>query len=427
MQRPTSYNSKCTAATIKRPMLTTCSKFAGDAYLRRDNSYDPRPIPADSLTQQSSARAASRRRQHGAPKRKLALLLPGHNEELIIAATIKSAVKAGQKRRDIFVVDDNSSDDTRKIAVSLLGESHVLTVERSGKAGAIKKALDHFKIAERYEWVHVSDADSVFCEDYFNIYCAKLDPAKYAVAIGFVQSMRGNWICTYRALTYTYGQHVNRRVQSWLHMISVLPGPLTSFRTDILKDLEFDVDTIAEDFDITLQIHRKKLGNIAFIPKAVNYTQDPQTMRDFMKQTRRWQRGFFMGVRKYRIGLRPHLIDISLGFQILQTILFLFQVTFIVPLIIFYTHNWLSIPVAIAADFTLNSIIAIGSSMVAKRWNLLGAMPYFYFLRWVEISIYVAAFIEVMIFNKFKSKDVGWGTEGRRYKLNTLALQDVAQ
>lgn len=359
-------------------------------------------------------------------RKKLALLLPGHNEELIIATTIKSAIKAGQSKRDIFMVDDNSSDNTRALAIELLGENNVLTVERSGKAGAVLKAIKHFNIEREYEWLHVADADSIFSPDYFRVYKRKLDGEKYAVAVGFVQSMRGNWISTYRALTYTYSQYVARRVQSWLGMISVFPGPITSYRTDILSQLDFTGNTLTEDFDITLQVHRKKLGNIVFIPGAVNYTQDPQTLRDFCKQNMRWQRGFFQGVKKYKIGRGMSRIDISLGFQMAQTILFFLQMFVLLPLIIHATGNWMMIPVAIAADVVLNGFIALIASIKIKRWNLLGALPYFYFLRWVEIGIYVIAFFEIMVLKKFQSDVKGWVTEGRRYKLSASVLQDIA-
>jgi cellulose synthase/poly-beta-1,6-N-acetylglucosamine synthase-like glycosyltransferase len=357
--------------------------------------------------------------------RKLALLLPGHNEELIIEATIRTAIKAGQKRRDIFMVDDNSSDATRNIATQMLGSDNVLTVARSGKGGAVQKAIKHFNIEERYEWLHVADADSIFSPDYFRVYKKKLDPKQYAIAVGFVQSMRGNWISTYRALTYTYSQHVARRIQSWLGMISVFPGPITSFRTDILSELEFDSKSVTEDFDVTLQVHRKKLGKILFIPEAVNYTQDPQTLQDFYKQNVRWQRGFFQGVKKYKIGRGLQRIDISLGFQMMQSLIFFLQLFVLVPLIIINTGNWLVIPIAIAADIALNGIIALLASMKIKRWNLLGALPYFYFLRWVEIIVFVIAFFEVIVFKKFQPETKGWGTEGRRYKLSDQALADV--
>ena len=360
-------------------------------------------------------------------KRKMALLLPGHNEELIIATTITSAVAAGQNIKDIYVVDDDSSDATRSIALGLLGEKNVLTVERSGKALAVKKAITHFGIEKQYKWLHIADADSIFSSDYFRIYRKSLHDKKYAVALGFVQSMRGNWISTYRALTYTYNQHMNRRIQSWLGMISVFPGPITSFRTDILSKIDFEANTLTEDFDITLQVHRKRLGGIAFIPKAINYTQDPQSLHDFCKQTFRWQRGFFQGIKKYQIGRKKQRIDLSIGFQLAQTILFLVQIGVVLPLIIVLTGNLVYIPVAIAIDMILNACIALGSSLVAKRWNLMGALPYFYFLHMLEFGIYLIAFFEIIVLGKFKTESKGWDTEGRRYKLMPWVLSDAAK
>ena len=359
--------------------------------------------------------------------RQLVLLLPAHNEELIIAETIRSAVAAGQPKEDIYVVNDNSSDDTEGIAIKMLGEANVLTVGRSGKALAVKKAIEKFDLETRYTWLHVADADSIFAQDYFRHYRSKLDPEKYAVAVGFVQSLRGNWISTYRALTYTYSQQVTRRIQSHLGMISVFPGPITCFRTDIIKDLEFGGASLTEDFDITLQVHRKKLGDIVFIPKAVNYTQDPQSLTDFCKQNMRWQRGFFQGVQKYKVGLRGQRIDMSLGFQMLQTLFFLAILFIWLPYVIIVTGNWLIIPVIIASDIILNGFIALFASAVAKRWMLIGALPYFYFLRWVEIGIYIRAFFEVMVLKRFQDEVIGWSTAGRRYELSKQALLDVAK
>lgn len=358
--------------------------------------------------------------------KKLALLLPGHNEELIIATTIKTAITAGQQKKDIYVVDDKSSDNTHKVAVELLGKQNVLSVHRSGKAIAVRKAIKRFRLDSRYKWLHIADADSIFSPNYFRIYKRKLDVNKYAVAVGFVQSMRGNWISTYRSLTYTYSQQINRRVQSHLGMISVFPGPITCFNTNIIREIEFDTNSLTEDFDITLQVHRKRLGKVAFIPGAVNYTQDPQTISDFFMQNLRWQRGFFQGVKKYKIGRQTGRIDISIGYQILQTILFLMQVFLLIPAVVVFTGSWLVLPLVVAADFIVMGAITLFSSVVSKRWRLFGSLPYFYFLRWVEIAAFALAFIEVIILQRFRADIKGWKTSGRRYKLSRQALQDVA-
>ena len=412
--------SRGTTVYIHRPTeLTTTGTSIH--YQRRPIVFTERILPTASSLSTKKMPAL-----HRHTRKKLALLLPGHNEELIIATTIKSAIAAGQSKRDIYVVDDASDDQTRKIAVSLLGKQNVLTVKRSGKALAVKKAIKKFGIEENYQWLHIADADSIFSADYFRVYRKKLDHKKYAVAVGFVQSLRGNWLCTYRALSYTFSQHVNRRIQSKLGMISVFPGPITCFRTDILSKLDFEAKTMTEDFDITLQVHRYNLGKILYIPQAVNYTQDPQTLKDFCKQTQRWQRGFFQGVKKYHIGLHSQRIDVSLGFQMLQTAFFMLQLLILIPLIVWLRHDFMYIPVAITVDFILNSLIAVWASVAARRWNLLGALPYFYFLRWVEISIYLWSGFEILVLHRFQEEVKGWATEGRRYALDAAALRDIA-
>jgi cellulose synthase/poly-beta-1,6-N-acetylglucosamine synthase-like glycosyltransferase len=245
------------------------------------------------------------------------------------------------------------------------------------------------------------------------------------VAIGFVQSLRGNWISTYRAFSYTYGQHFYRRIQSALGMVSVFPGPVTSFRTDILSKLDINGNNVTEDFDITLQVHRKKLGKILYIPKAINYTQDPQSYHDFCKQSMRWYRGFFQGIKEYRIGLHAQRIDVSIGFQLFQTALFVFQILVLFPIVIIETHYFWAIPLAIAIDFVMTSAITLASSVVIKRWALIGVLPYYYFLRFTEVFLYFTAFTEIIILRKSTSAAKGWATEGRRYKIDATAMQDV--
>ena len=146
-------------------------------------------------------------------KKKLAILIPAHNEELALELTINTAISAGMKKRDIYVVNDASSDSTAKIARSLLGNSNVHTVRRSGKAVAIKKAIKKFDLIENYRWMHVADADSLFDKSYFKHLKKKLDHNRYAAVTGYVQSLRGGAISQFRVFEYVWGFEVVRRIQ----------------------------------------------------------------------------------------------------------------------------------------------------------------------------------------------------------------------
>lgn len=404
-------------------------KKHGASYVKRSVEFDHRVINPDPLTRKKTItpkpKSTKARKRHA--KKKLALLLPGHNEELIIQTTIQTALAAGQNKADIYMVDDDSSDLTRKKAIEMLGKKQVLTVPRSGKAGAVYAAINHFKLVERYRWVHIADADSVFGKDYFRIFRRAITGTDCVVALGFVQSLRGNWICHYRAFTYTFSQHIIRRFQSWFGLIAVFPGPITAFRTDIIPKLDFLSGTIAEDFDITLQVHRNNLGKIKFIPEAVNFTQDPETIKNFIKQNLRWQRGFFQGVRKYRVGTKLQRIDVSVGYQMIETVVFVVQSFILIPYVAIATHNLELIPVVIVADFFVVSLVAIFCAVSIKRISTIACLPYFYFLRWIEVFVLVYAAIEIFVLGKFKTRSVGWSTEGRRYALDAAAMKDGAK
>src|SRR5581483_127072 len=80
-------------------------------------------------------------------KPKLALLIAAHNEEMVLEQTLRSAIRAGMKPEHIYVVDDNSSDATSQVAKSIIGETNVIKVRRSGKGLALTKAAKHFRLA----------------------------------------------------------------------------------------------------------------------------------------------------------------------------------------------------------------------------------------------------------------------------------------
>lgn len=351
-------------------------------------------------------------------KKQLALLIPAHNEQMLLGQTIKSAIAAGLSARDIYVVDDASSDKTAKVAAKLLPKSHILTVEHSGKGGAITKAFKHFDFARRYKWVHISDADGVFGQDYFVIFKAGLSD-DYVAATGFVQSLPGGWISKFRVYEYSYGQFVMRRFQKLIGSISVIPGPSSCFRTDIFGKLNFAADCATEDFDVTLQIHRKKLGKIGYIPAAKAYTQDPQTLRDYRNQMTRWQRGFFQGVLNNRVGLRAQPIDAYLGLLMLDMLIYYIQFLVVYPIFLIIHHDQFIRAASVlfvwdvATFFALTVIMAFAS----RRLDIIGAFPLFYILRLVQMWIFVRAFVQVVITRKHRHHStIGWETSKRRYR-----------
>ena len=348
----------------------------------------------------------------GAETKKLALLISGYNEELVIAHTIESAIRAGLDARDIYIVDDCSSDSTSHIARTILGNYNVLRVGRSGKGLALKKASHDLQLTKRYQWIHIADADGEFDEAYFRNLLDSLEPEN-AAATGYVTSLPGSIIGQYRVFEYALGMEIVRRFQDLAGTISIIPGPTSVFRSDIFDQLEFSGNALCEDFDVTLQLHRKKLGKIQFIPDAVARTQDPTSFKDYIRQITRWNRGVMQMIFKHRIGRRATKIDTYLTYQVMQNLLFAFTYLFWVPFMTLTTMN----PVYLALSFLTDIILTLGFVMFAAhrtgRWDILGAFPIIYALRWVSLLVFVKSFFEVAIMRKYRLTDGYWETVER--------------
>lgn len=348
---------------------------------------------------------------------KLCLLIAAHNEELVIRQTIESAINAGMQPQHIYVVDDNSSDQTSKIARSLLGKHNVCRVRRSGKGLALTKAVKKFNLTYRYRWIHLADADGGFMPGYFTIFRKRLR-VKYAAATGYVSSFPGYGVSQYRVYEYTLGMEVQRRLQSLLSTIAVIPGPTSCFRSDVFEKLNFATHALCEDFDVTLQIHRQHLGKVLFIPKALAYTQDPKNMGDFIKQITRWNRGVLQGMIRHRVGHRLQKIDLYLMFQIFQNILFFVNYFLIIPYVAFVRHSYILIMYAFFYDIIFTFAVTFLIAAKSERWDVLSAFPYVYLLRWINLVVFARSFVEVYILRKYRNTSGLWATGQRRYVLS---------
>lgn len=353
------------------------------------------------------------------PSRKypIALLIAAHNEELVLAQTIQSAITAGMHPRHIYVVDDCSDDQTSAIARRLLPRKNVFKVDRSGKGLALTKASRRFELVDRYRWIHIADADGAFSPNYFKVFRSSLR-IKNAAATGYIRSMPGRNVSQFRAFEYTIGMEFHRRFQSLFNVIPVIPGPTSCFRSDVFAKVNFANKSLTEDFDVTLQIHRQKLGKIQFIPDAIAYTQDPGTVKDFTKQITRWNRGVMQGVTRHRIGRKVSPIDAYLSFQILQNLLFFVNYFVWVPYLIMRHQSVNVLATIFVYDLILTFIITMLVAARIRRFDIVSAFPIIYGLRWVGMAVFLKAFVEVIVLRKFRVTKGTWDNgANRRYAL----------
>lgn len=357
-------------------------------------------------------------------RRKLALVIPAHNEAMVLEKTITSALAAGQPAGDIYVADDGSADATYAIACRLLGTGQALKLQRGGKSRAIKSAISHFKLVEQYQWIHVVDADCAFSPSYMTSFKRNLNRQKHVAAIGFVQSLPGGWISSYRVYEYTFGQSVLRRLQHIFGVIPVMPGPSSCLHSDIIAKLDFDAGTLTEDFDITLQLYRKELGKITYIPDAKIYTQDPKDYSDFVQQITRWYRGYFQGLQRHAIGRRLNRIDMYLFFLTAQALAYTALQLIVIPAVTLVTGNPVWLALALLNDLIIFLLTAVLMAATSRRLDILAAFPLFYVARWTYMLVFCKAFLEVVVLKRFSTGVSTWSTTGRRYLSECLVTNN---
>ncbi|CAM3071623.1 glycosyltransferase family 2 protein [Prescottella defluvii] len=241
----------------------------------------------------------------------VAVLVAAHNEELVIGETISSAASL-VPLTNIFVISDGSSDRTAEIVRTAGAQVLELNPNR-GKAGALAAGIEHFGLCERFEVVMLLDADTHLAPDYLTTGLAELaEPGVVAVAGRATTiatpdppSRLGRFLVAYRERVYIAVQYLLKYGQAarWADAVTIVPGFASMYRTRALKDIDVSAPgLVIEDFNMTFEVHAKKLGRIAFHPRAaIAYTQDPDNFGDYVKQIRRWALGFWQTLRRHRL------------------------------------------------------------------------------------------------------------------------------
>src|SRR5205085_3560462 len=82
--------------------------------------------------------------------------------------------------------------------------------------------------------------------------------------------------------------------------ITVVPGAVSALRQSAIEAAGgFSNDTLAEDTDLTLTMHRLAY-RIEYAPEAVAWTEAPETFRTLAKQRFRWAFGAMQCLWKHR-------------------------------------------------------------------------------------------------------------------------------
>lgn len=275
---------------------------------------------------------------HAVRPSRVAVMIAAHNEQLVIEDTVRNAALLVPIDH-VFVVSDGSTDET-VLRARACGAFVLDVAPNRGKAGAIALGIDEFHIADEFDVLVLLDADTRLRADYLSSGLPLFDDTEVVAVAGRATShcrAGASWparfLTAYRERTYVCTQYLQKFGQAGrrVNAVTIVPGFASMYRTSILGEIDIAARGLSiEDFNMTFEVHRKRLGRIAFHPgKAVAETQDPVTLGDYARQMKRWSLGFWQTVRRH--GLHRGLFWTSLALFVTEVLVSSLVLVLVLP------------------------------------------------------------------------------------------------
>jgi len=291
----------------------------------------------------------------------VSILVPAHNEEAGIVASVQAMLALRYPRHEIVVIDDGSTDATferLRAAFDLVridrelpceipvkgrivdvwvprdGRTRLTTVrkENGGKTDALNVGIN----TATEPLIAMIDADSILDPDALVTVAKPFadDPVRTVATGGVIRAANGctvvagrlvtirtprTWLPRIQVVEYLRAFFLGRSGWSRLRALVLISGAFGMFRRDVLVEVQgMDTDCIGEDFELVMRIHRhmqqtQRDYHVEFVPEPVAWTEVPATLQVLRSQRRRWHRGLWEVLWKYRgMLLRPRYGSVGL-------------------------------------------------------------------------------------------------------------------
>lgn len=246
-------------------------------------------------------------------KPKVSIIVPAYNEEVNAVRTVNSLLQQDYGALQVIFVDDGSKDKTYENVYQAFKHNAAVQVyskPNGGKATALNFGIEKADT----EFVVCIDADTQLKTNAVSELMKKFDlnnssrgetPGEQETLVGAVAGNvkvgnEINMITRWQSIEYITSQNFDRRAFDLLNCITVVPGAIGAFRkAAIIEAGGFTMDTLAEDCDLTMRLHRNGYM-VRNCNNAISYTEAPETMRQFMRQRFRWSFGVIQCFWKHR-------------------------------------------------------------------------------------------------------------------------------
>ncbi|MET4921649.1 glycosyltransferase [Streptomyces sp. PSRA5] len=225
------------------------------------------------------------------------VLVPAYNERECIANTVRSLMESDHPI-EVIVIDDGSTDGTADIVEAMwLPNVHVVRQVNGGKPAALNNGIAHAS----HDLVVMMDGDTVFEPSTVRELVQPFgDPNVGAVAGNAKVGNRDTLIGAWQHIEYVMGFNLDRRMYDVLRCMPTIPGAVGAFRRTALERVGgMSEDTLAEDTDITMAMHRDG-WRIVYAERARAWTEAPESVQQLWSQRYRWSYGTMQAIWKHR-------------------------------------------------------------------------------------------------------------------------------
>ena len=232
---------------------------------------------------------------------KVTVVVPAHNEDVVIAQTAKAILDLNypHDRVELLLFADNCSDNTYQECLSVKAMPEyagrdLTIINRSGtggKAGVLNDALE----MATGDYICVYDADAMPEKNalYFLVKEVMKDPERRVASFGRNKTRNANQNfltrCINQEIVVTQRVH---HVGMWhLFKIGRIPGTNFLIQTEFVKSIGgWKNGALTEDTDISFKIMQSgKLIALAYNSEA--FQQEPETLKSYYMQRKRWAKG----------------------------------------------------------------------------------------------------------------------------------------
>lgn len=238
---------------------------------------------------------------------RFAAVIPAHNESNVISDLILNIRRCNypQELISVFVIADECTDSTAALSRKL-GARVISRPVSTCKGDALSEAFSVILAEHTYDAVAVFDADNLVDSEFFSVINERLSSGKEAVQ-GYVDSKNSDssWISYAHSVWYWITNRLMQTGRAVLGIGCVLDGTGFVLSTELLEKVGWKTTTFAEDAEYTCLLAESGI-RIDYAENAVVFDEKPRTLKESVRQRRRWTQGMFDVQSEYTFRLLKH-------------------------------------------------------------------------------------------------------------------------